>query len=98
VKASDIPNDDILMAIRKHMRPIGSSIWDIFSEFPSFPEKVIRAKLDKMVRRNVLGGCCCGCRGDFTIIGEDTPESEASKQRREVFNERLLMAREDSKS
>lgn len=88
MKAADIEDAAVLDAIRKHMRPIGASRWDVYPEF-AFPEKIVRAKVDKMIRRGILTGCCCGCRGDFTIAGEDTPESEESKRRGEAFGKRL---------
>jgi hypothetical protein len=40
--------------------------WDIADCLSQFPPKVVRAKLASMVKRKVLKGCPCGCRGDFT--------------------------------
>ena len=31
------------------------------------PEKMVLLKLKKLVNRKLLGGCACGCRGDFEI-------------------------------
>lgn len=31
------------------------------------PAKVVLAKLDSMIRRGLIEGCACGCRGDFKI-------------------------------
>ena len=31
------------------------------------PEKVVLAKIEKMIRRGRLNGCGCGCRGDLTV-------------------------------
>lgn len=31
------------------------------------PEKVILAKVQKLIRRGKIQGCWCGCRGDFYI-------------------------------
>lgn len=43
------------------------------TEWPEFaiPEKVFLAKSRTLIRRGLIDGCACGCRGDFTIIGED---------------------------
>jgi hypothetical protein len=41
--------------------PHGAGIVD----YPDFPDKLILAKARKLVRRGVVEGCCCGCRGDF---------------------------------
>jgi hypothetical protein len=49
---------------------------DIADALPDFPQKVILAKLRKMVRRGIVDGCTCGCRGDFQRVhpveNEDT--------------------------
>jgi hypothetical protein len=31
------------------------------------PEKIVRAKAKRLVRRGLIDGCACGCRGDFLI-------------------------------
>lgn len=31
------------------------------------PQKLILAKARKLIRRGVLSGCYCGCRGDFML-------------------------------
>ncbi len=48
--------------------PHWAMIWDIRSEFPDdVPTKVIRAKLEKLIRRGLMDGCTCGCRGDYEL-------------------------------
>ena len=34
---------------------------------PGTPNKVALAKMKVMIRKGSVSGCCCGCRGDFTI-------------------------------
>jgi hypothetical protein len=34
---------------------------------PIFPPEVILAKASALMRRGLLGGCDCGCRGDFEL-------------------------------
>lgn len=44
-----------------------------------FPEKVVLAKLRKLVRQKVIRGCACGCRGDFLLPPEPekgTPDGQ----------------------
>lgn len=41
--------------------------WDIQKRFPDVPRKVIAAKLAALVKRKLLDGCTCGCRGDFVV-------------------------------
>ena len=31
------------------------------------PEKVVLAKMDSLIRRGLVDGCACGCRGDFRL-------------------------------
>lgn len=38
-----------------------------FSAEPPIPEKVVLAKARRLVKRGLIDGCCCGCRGDFRI-------------------------------
>jgi len=37
----------------------------IDEELSDIPSKVVLAKLRSMVKRNIIHGCACGCRGDF---------------------------------
>jgi hypothetical protein len=46
------------------------NITDICNLYPSVPRKVIMAKLRRLVKRGVIDGCTCGCRGDFKVIGK----------------------------
>jgi hypothetical protein len=41
--------------------------WDIRDQYSDVPEKVLVAKLNKLVKRGLLDGCTCGCRGDFWV-------------------------------
>lgn len=34
---------------------------------PGTPEKLGLAKVRMLMRRGLIDGCCCGCRGDFTL-------------------------------
>ena len=46
---------------------IGATRWGIGQELWEYPEAVLLRKLQHLVRRGLLDGCACGCRGDFTI-------------------------------
>ena len=41
--------------------------WDLGERFPGFPSKVMLAKIRKLIRRGLLDGCTCGCRGDLEV-------------------------------
>ena len=34
---------------------------------PGTPPKLVRAKMAGLIRRGLISGCACGCRGDFEI-------------------------------
>lgn len=84
VKAADIADDIFLAAIARARQVPGystfgevlpggprlsASIWDIQALLRSFPPKVVIAKARILIRRNIIDGCACGCRGDFTRKG-----------------------------
>lgn len=83
MKAADIPDDEILGFIRdcnegrvpgKYF-PYGEErwcfVWDLEERFPQYPWKVLMAKIKKLHKRGLIGGCTCGCRGDFAVA--DSP-------------------------
>ena len=35
------------------------------AEAMGYPENVVRAKARRLIRRGLITGCACGCRGDF---------------------------------
>lgn len=79
MKASDIPDELILNYLATHqgrwtmLFGITFSTWvgDILNEQlifpPDTPPKVARAKMKSLHKRKLVGGCPCGCRGDFEI-------------------------------
>ena len=34
---------------------------------PGVPAKLVVAKMRQMIRKGVVGGCPCGCRGDYVL-------------------------------
>jgi hypothetical protein len=34
-------------------------------EVPGVPHKVVLAKAARLIKRGLISGCACGCRGDF---------------------------------
>lgn len=43
-------------------------IEDLEIYYPMLPAKVLLAKCRSMIKRGVIRGCACGCRGDFERI------------------------------
>ena len=84
MKASDIPDEEILGFIRDCNEGRGPNspsyrpgekrwcfTWDLEERFPDFPYKVILAKCRGLHKRGLIGGCTCGCRGDFAVVDSD---------------------------
>ncbi len=68
MKASDITDEQFLDAVRACESPRGSHWADRWAvtERLGFPEKVVLAKARRLIKRGVIDGCYCGCRGDWT--------------------------------
>jgi hypothetical protein len=78
-QAKDIPDDLMLMAIlscskeyvsSSRIRKLPAMLWEIQDALP-YPGKVVLAKLKSMIKRKMIDGCACGCRGDFTIVEKE---------------------------
>jgi hypothetical protein len=81
LQAKDLPEDELVAALRRVRQPWGTStFYDLQDALPAYPPKVLLAKLAALVRRGVLDGCACGCRGDFQEVarpkGDVVSESE----------------------
>lgn len=48
-------------------RPHWVFIFDIERLLPMFPTRVILSKAKALIRRGLIKGCVCGCRGDFEL-------------------------------
>ncbi|MEV4454465.1 hypothetical protein [Microbispora sp. NPDC049633] len=69
MKAADIKDEGFLAAVERvnDSEDHWALVWDIEAAFPGVPRKVLLAKARRLIRRGVLDGCDCGCRGDFYI-------------------------------
>lgn len=67
MQAKDVNASQVLWAVAATMKGIGASRRDVGAFFPDVPEKVLLAKLRRLIRAGKLNGCDCGCRGDFTF-------------------------------
>ncbi len=54
---------------------IGSDSFDYAAVDAAVPPKVVLAKARRLVRRGLLDGCTCGCRGSFER--RDTPSGQS---------------------
>lgn len=73
LQAKDISDAEMMDALARTRGMNGVPEWsarsDVEGALPSFPPKVVLAKLASLVRRGVIDGCTCGCRGDFELPG-----------------------------
>lgn len=67
-QAKDIPDKAFLDVVddiekREHRWSFNSDLEDRLG----FPNALIRAKARALIRRKMITGCPCGCRGDYEI-------------------------------
>lgn len=48
----------------------GDNDTNILMTLPDVPVKLARAKLGNLIRRGLVDGCACGCRGDFSLTNK----------------------------
>jgi hypothetical protein len=71
MKCSDIPDQPILEFLASH-GGIGCS-WFPGQEYSvakvmyAIPKKMVLAKMRGLIKRGLVSGCACGCRGDFEL-------------------------------
>jgi hypothetical protein len=77
MRAADLDTEVFMDAVDRAAAGRGSACWwDVAAElnlrYPGVPEKVVLAKGRKLIRRGMLGGCWCGCRGDWSRVQKPT--------------------------
>ncbi len=85
MKCKDIPDRPILELLAKNKDvahnwyDCGSSQLSVLPAMPkNIPPRLALAKMRMMIRREVVDGCPCGCRGDFVITAKGLAELEAA--------------------
>lgn len=86
MKASDLPDRAMLAvvaALTQEHEHATVTIWKVCEIFFNVPPKVVHAKLRRLIRRGLVDGCYCGCRGDFSLtvngrqaLDDSTPHNE----------------------
>ena len=91
-QAKQIGDAEIVDAVRRSRGRNGVPAWsttsDVAGEFPQFHYKVVMAKLSSAIRRGLLRGCDCGCRGDFEIPGEESGSEWDRREKARMSDER----------
>ena len=81
-QAKDLSDAEMLDAIHEcrlvHGYDRSATIWEMQAQLAHVPPKVVRAKLRSMVKRKVIEGCTCGCRGDFVALEYGAPMKAAN--------------------
>ena len=67
LQCKDIPDEPILDYLAGADGPVAQ--WDagLRTAMGNPPDKLVLAKLRRLVSRGLIDGCPCGCRGDFRI-------------------------------
>lgn len=82
MQCKDIPDATFLDAVRATPglddRPNAWRMrWDVQATLEAvigpLPEKLFLAKASRLKARGLLGGCDCGCRGDYHLTADCTP-------------------------
>lgn len=75
MQCKDIPDEAVLNAVRIQGDPGRWRMsWEVQAALEvavgPVPDNLFRAKIRSLFRRRILGGCDCGCRGDFHLVAE----------------------------
>jgi hypothetical protein len=80
MQAKDVPDEPVLRFLAAH-GGIGCTVWRDEAGEPyersalrampdETPVKLARAKMGMLIRRGLVDGCTCGCRGDFELTAK----------------------------
>jgi hypothetical protein len=85
LRCKDIPDLPILELLAKNPTQWHNWCWTEWNVTeampPGIPPKLALAKMRRMIRRGVVGGCPCGCRGDFVITEKGLAEISSHNAR-----------------
>lgn len=75
MQCKDIPDLPILAFLASHAPGTWHNWYfgdhlDVRNAMPECPDKLVLAKMRRLMERGLVDGCGCGCRGDFTITEE----------------------------
>lgn len=97
LQCKDIPDQRCLAIVGditlREDRP--AMVWEV-AERLDLPLPLVLAKMRKLVNKNLVEGCACGCRGDFRLPAAiELPEPSA---RRYFYSEMQLVDRVAARS
>lgn len=79
IQAKDVPLQELLAAVEGEASgwTTGATWWTLATTL-GYPEKVVLARLRAFLRRGLVDGCGCGCRGDFRLTEAGREAMEAA--------------------
>lgn len=71
-KAADLDDVDVLRTVQAlcSERGMWAATNIVADRYAPVPPKVVAAKLSRLLKRGLLSGCDCGCRGDWELTAE----------------------------
>lgn len=57
---------DVTTVLAGHPELVGTD--RACDNWPNLPWKIVQAKAKRLVKRKVIDGCTCGCRGDYEVL------------------------------
>lgn len=69
IQAKHVSDIDVLKFIDQQNKESGPWMMrqDVEAHFKPIPPKVVLSKLRALLKKRLIDGCGCGCRGDFTM-------------------------------
>jgi hypothetical protein len=69
MQCKDIEDRPLLefIAVEEYEKGYGVNEWDFEPPYSDLPKKLLRAKMGQLLKRDLIDGCNCGCRGDYTM-------------------------------
>lgn len=72
MQCKDIPTKPVLLFLNQMSAPWGTwfagfenSVSNAMAE--GMPPKLVKAKMDQLIKNGLVDGCTCGCRGDYRL-------------------------------
>ena len=86
MQCKDIPDGPIIEFLRQHAGPHRWATWGNGHLMPTVqdamppgtPSKLQLAKMRSLIKRGIVKGCHCGCRGDFHLAESETLRGDNS--------------------